>query len=586
MDAVRPRAPLWAWIGLLWAGYFAFACLGFQALDPADHAVATLWPAAGVGVGALAVAPRRAWPALAPAIVAASVAAQLLFRDAPLWVEVAFGVNSAIQSAVGALALRALAGRGGPRSGALRTVGGLFAAAATASTVGSIGASLIVHLWLELPYAWRPFLNWSLGNAIGILVLTPSVLATLQRDVPGRARWPERLAILALVAVVTALIFERAPGSGPPMLAFGPVVLPFLLLCAVRTGTRTTSFALLLVAVGAGHGTAHGLGPFAVDQFTLPERAQVLLGFLAVAVLTTLVIGAIVADQRQARDDLHTVIEEAPVGHLLLDARGRVLDSNRAFRAITGYEPDALSGAADRIVPDPRDLALLREALVAVRRGHDPTREIEVTMVRADGTPIEVALYLAVLGRRGGDGPSTLIQIVDISARKVLEERLRALAVHDPLTGLLNRRGFDQELALHLSRGRRYGHDGAVVLIDVDHFKRVNDRHGHQAGDELLVAVADVLRRRLRATDRIGRRGGDEFAVLLSAGDHPAVAHVAGALVAAVRDELEVTVSAGVALIGPDGEDAGALIDAADRAMYETKADGRDGLAFAGQAGA
>lgn len=580
MDARFHQVPTVVWAGLLGAGYCLLASLGFQALDPTDHA-ATLWPAAGLALGALALAPRRQWPPLVAAILVGSVTAQAAFVHAPLWVELAMAVNSAVQSLVGASVLRALAGRGGPRSGALRTVGGLFVAATGAALVGAAGASLVLHAWLDVDALLRPYANWWLGNAIGILVVAPAVLAAVQRDDSGRAGWPERVALVALVATVTALVFARVPESGPPALSFGPIVLPFLLLCAVRAGTRMTSLALLVVATGAALGTAHGRGPFATEQFTIDQRAQVLLGFLAIAVLTTLVIGAVVANQREARDDLRTVIEEAPVGHLLLDARGTLIETNRALTAITGYTAaDLRGGVAPKILPDPRHLATVREAIAAIRRGDARTREIEVTMVRADGRAIDVAVYLAVLGPGRAD-PRTLLQVVDISARKELEERLRALAVHDPLTELLNRRGFDQELALHLSRGRRYGHDGAVVLLDLDHFKTVNDRDGHQAGDALLCAVASLLRGRLRATDRVGRLGGDEFAILLSHGDREAVGTVAEALVMAVRDELRVTASAGVAMVGVDAVDADGLMAVADRAMYQTKAGGRDGFAFA-----
>src|SRR4051812_44399059 len=145
MDA-RRSVPLLGWAGLLWAGYCALAYLGLQAFNPADQA-ATLWPAAGLALGAFAVAPRRAWPVLGLAVMAGSLAAQLLVVDAPLWVELAMAANALVQAVLGALLLRALAGRGGPRSGALRTVGGLFVAAAAASVVGAVGSNLALHLW-------------------------------------------------------------------------------------------------------------------------------------------------------------------------------------------------------------------------------------------------------------------------------------------------------------------------------------------------------------------------------------------------------------------------------------------------------
>lgn len=165
--------------------------------------------------------------------------------------------------------------------------------------------------------------------------------------------------------------------------------------------------------------------------------------------------------------------------------------------------------------------------------------------------------------------------------------RLRHLADHDPLTGLLNRRRFEQELARHLAHVRRYGPEGAALVLDLDRFKPVNDTHGHAAGDRLLARVASVLRERLRVTDVVARIGGDEFAVLLPRADRAGAEAVARSLVATVREQAiaagadPVTVSAGVVLFadcGPVGAEA--ALAAADLAMYDAKAAGGDGHAL------
>ena len=108
-----------------------------------------------------------------------------------------------------------------------------------------------------------------------------------------------------------------------------------------------------------------------------------------------------------------------------------------------------------------------------------------------------------------------MLQIEDIGDRKQTERELRRLADHDSLTGLLNRRGFMEGLRRELRRMERKGEYGALLLLDLDNFKLVNDTAGHLAGDQVLRATAEVLRRRLRATDVIGRLGGDEFAALV-----------------------------------------------------------------------
>ncbi len=175
----------------------------------------------------------------------------------------------------------------------------------------------------------------------------------------------------------------------------------------------------------------------------------------------------------------------------------------------------------------------------------------------------------------------------DLHALRETTSRLRHLADHDGLTGLLNRRRFEQELARHLAHGRRYGPEGALLVLDLDRFKPVNDTYGHAAGDRLLARVACVLRERLRATDVVARLGGDEFAVLLPCADRAGAEAVARSVVETVRSEAlaagsePVTVSTGLVLFA-DGAalDAEGALDAADLAMYDAKTAGGDGYAL------
>jgi diguanylate cyclase (GGDEF)-like protein len=179
----------------------------------------------------------------------------------------------------------------------------------------------------------------------------------------------------------------------------------------------------------------------------------------------------------------------------------------------------------------------------------------------------------------------------DLRSLRATTSALRHLADHDPLTGLPNRRRFEQELARHLAHVRRYGPEGAALVLDLDCFKPVNDTFGHAAGDRLLARVAQVLRERLRATDIVARLGGDEFAVLLPRVDGAGAAAVARSLVETVRREAltdetrVVTISIGV--VAFDGHAATVpegVMAAADIAMYDAKAAGGDGWAFYAEA--
>jgi diguanylate cyclase (GGDEF)-like protein len=187
-------------------------------------------------------------------------------------------------------------------------------------------------------------------------------------------------------------------------------------------------------------------------------------------------------------------------------------------------------------------------------------------------------LALALLRRRARRDRRALIELRETTSH------LRHLADHDGLTGLLNRRRFELELARHLAHSRRYGPQGAALVLDLDRFKPVNDTWGHAAGDRLLARVACVLRERLRTTDVVARLGGDEFAVLLPCADRAGAEVVARSVVETVRAEVlaagadPVTVSAGIVLFaeGTAFDVEGALA-AADLAMYDAKSAGGDG---------
>ena len=172
-------------------------------------------------------------------------------------------------------------------------------------------------------------------------------------------------------------------------------------------------------------------------------------------------------------------------------------------------------------------------------------------------------------------------------------EALRRLATRDQLTSLLNRREFDRIMAEERERALRFGHGLGLVLVDIDHFKAINDTHGHPAGDAVLREIARRLVDQVRTVDRVARIGGEEFALVLMQTDAANAADVARRVCAAVaRDPvlatdtvaLNVTVSAGVALLPQDAPDEMALIAAADKALYAAKQHGRNRVVVSGAA--
>jgi diguanylate cyclase (GGDEF)-like protein len=186
------------------------------------------------------------------------------------------------------------------------------------------------------------------------------------------------------------------------------------------------------------------------------------------------------------------------------------------------------------------------------------------TLVAIDPGPIGPSRWLTTIGL--ATGSAVVVRLLSERVERLVGE-LRHAAATDPLTGLPNRRAFGQRLGHELARARRTGEAFATLLIDVDHFKQINDRRGHAAGDDALVALADVLTRELREIDTVARIGGDEFAVIVPA------TGVAGALQAAqrLRERAGIPISVGAAVYGIDGHTADELARAADAALYEAK---------------
>lgn len=210
--------------------------------------------------------------------------------------------------------------------------------------------------------------------------------------------------------------------------------------------------------------------------------------------------------------------------------------------------------------------------------------------LKADGTRAWVSWAVRPLYAADGTAQEIMFVGMDVSARKAMEAQLIALATADSLTGAANRRHFLDRAEAEIQRSARYGHPLSLALLDLDHFKKVNDTHGHHVGDQALQHLCRVLAGILRDVDVLGRMGGEEFAALLPETDLARAARVAERMRAALEaapvplaeGALTLTLSAGVAAIGPDAPTIDALLRKADAAMYEAKSEGRNRVKVAG----
>jgi diguanylate cyclase (GGDEF)-like protein/PAS domain S-box-containing protein len=265
----------------------------------------------------------------------------------------------------------------------------------------------------------------------------------------------------------------------------------------------------------------------------------------------------------QTEDDrFRGAFAEAPVAAALVAPDARFLDVNRALSGLLGYSEEDLLGLSLGDIAPPGEQPLLLEDLGRTQR--------ECCVIRADGEPLWVAVSAGCIEDSRGLPDVYIVQIENIADRKRAERKLRRLADHDALTWLLNRRSFLEGLHDELIRMRSVDETGALLSLDLDNFKAVNDTAGHPAGDQCLRATADVLRRRLRSTDLIGRLGGDEFAALLLEVTLAQAHDIADDLTEMLH-EASIEASIGVAPIDATTENEDELIVAADRAMYAAK---------------
>jgi diguanylate cyclase (GGDEF)-like protein/PAS domain S-box-containing protein len=295
------------------------------------------------------------------------------------------------------------------------------------------------------------------------------------------------------------------------------------------------------------------------------------------------VVGSVrsVAPLQPEKQHFIDLLQSFPAGVCLLDDDGRFVEVNEAFAELLGYPQEELLQSTYRRLVHPDEVEAEAEARHRVLVGELPLVRAEHRLVRRDGA---VVWALITTRRFEEDGLAyTLSAIEDITARKLAEDQLVVLALHDSLTGLPNRRLLLDRLERALARSRRNGRDIAVLFLDVDHLKRVNDELGHEAGDELLGTVAKNLLSVVRDSDTVARLGGDEFVVVCEqVGTPEELEGLANRMLEAIHIPITfpggtVAVSASIGIVTPNApsDRPQDLLRAADAAMYRAKRGGR-----------
>jgi diguanylate cyclase (GGDEF)-like protein/PAS domain S-box-containing protein len=324
------------------------------------------------------------------------------------------------------------------------------------------------------------------------------------------------------------------------------------------------------------------------------KRAEKKLAVANVELRRRIADGKRLESERQAAErglnELHARFESAfanaPIGMALVDLEGRCLQVNDALCRITGHARAAFEATTLQALTHPEDLDVDADFRRELLDGRIPSYQVEKRYRHAWGHYVWGLLTVSLVRDDQGKILHVVSQVQDISERRELAQRLEYLIDHDFLTGLANRRRFEQELSREAERVARYGAPGAVLVIDLDNFKEVNDAFGHMAGDDLLKGVAGAIRNRIRQTDLLARIGGDEFGVLLPQADADqaqvaadGIVKALGRHVAVLGDQsIRVTASVGLAMF--DRLSATEILARADIAMYEAKQAGRNRFAL------
>lgn len=288
---------------------------------------------------------------------------------------------------------------------------------------------------------------------------------------------------------------------------------------------------------------------------------------------------------------LSTILEGIADGVIATDAHGVVTFMNPVAAALTGWKPDSgLSRRLEDIVmlyDGDKETSFFLSPQEIIEHGGFPKNIPNLWIVNQQKkTPVEIKA--SIIHDENGAPAGLVILLHDITERRQHEEQLRLLAIHDSLTQLPNRILFFDRLNLALSQVRRHGHRLAILMLDLDHYKKINDTYGHSVGDLLLKEVGKRLQAAIRSSDTVARFGGDEFVLLLpeihTSSD---AAQIAKRLLEAISSPFEInglplfiTVSIGIAIFPEDGDDRDSLITNADLALYAAKDRGRNCFFF------
>lgn len=575
--------------------YFVTGKLGLLIPYVGSH-ITLIWLPTGIAVAALMRWGFAMWPAIFMAAFAVNFS---LDSTALLALNIAVGNTLAPIST--AWLLRRM-----DFSVALHRAHDIFlmvCAACAGMTISASGGvlSLLQHGVLTTELAGKSWLIWWVGDTVGVVLVLPVLLNISKAEVSRL--WLQRNRYLLWCGIVSVLelgIFLLLDSSSGQFMLLAFLVLPLVIWAAIRFGITGASLAVLGLSIIAVWATANAHGPF--YQGDIHQGTLALWVFMCTLALVALMITVLQSERELSERalgasevKLRAVIEGALDAIVTMDEHGCLVEFNPAAERIFGYTRNQVLG---RPLADVMISPALRAAhhqgfqrYMKTGEKHIFDRRMELTAMRADGTEFPVELTITSIEDK--KLPLVTGFLRDITERKRAEEEIRNLAFYDALTGLPNRRLLIDRMQQALASSARSQNYGAVLFIDLDNFKMLNDSRGHDLGDQLLVEVAGRLRNCVRAEDTVSRLGGDEFVIIvkeLSIDPQRGIAEakaVGEKILDAINQPYSLmgsehhnTSSIGLSFFHGDQISVDELLKRADTAMYQAKAAGRNTLRF------
>jgi len=575
--------------------YFATGWLGLLLPYVGSH-ITLIWLPTGIAVAALLRWGYRCWPA----IFVGAMAVNLAIGSSP-GLAFSIAIGNTLAPLLSAWILHFFKFK--TELTRVHDVLLLVAAACVGMVVSASGgvASLFHYGAVAESQLRLSWLVWWLGDTVGVLLTLP-ILVTITKG-EWVYLWQQRRKYLAWCGIVSILeiaIFQLVSDASGQFALLAFLVLPLVIWTAMRFGVTGASLAVLGLSIIAVLATVNAHGPF--YQADMHQGILSLWVFMSTLALVALMI-TVLQSERAATEkallnseaQLRAVIDGAIDGIVTIDEEGRLVEFNPAAERILGYQREQVIGRslAEVMIPP-----AMREAhskghqhFIATGEQHIFDRRLEMVAMRADGSEFPVELTITSMHDKGLNLVTGFIR--DISKRKKAEEDIRNLAFFEVLTGLPNRRLLLDRLQQAFATSARAQTHGAVLFIDLDNFKSLNDSRGHDVGDLLLIEVSMRIRACVRDEDTVARLGGDEFVVVLEdlSGNIDYAATEARAVGEKILSEINKpytlqsmehhsSSSIGVSLFL--GYDVGVdeLLKRADTAMYQAKASGRNTQRF------